>query len=444
MSMSIKTRITLWYAMLFVIASALVFILLLAVVNYQSKNGIKTELIAAVENASTKVHYSNGELKVDDDFDFMSHGIFISIYDENRLLVYGKLPKSFKDRTLYDSNKLIVRTDDGIEWSIFDSQIDLGQDKVYIRGVASLSDGEEYINRLFSIALIMLPLVLAVALVGGYIITKRAFLPVANITQTANSIAKSGDLSQRIKLDGDDEIHMLARTFDNLFDKIEAAFEKEKRFTADASHELRTPLAVIVSQSEYAVEHIENAPDALSEILIQARGMSRMIDQLLTFARIDNGTQVLCMESVNISELFELVALQQSENAKTKEISVHCNIAPNLSIKGDEIAIVRMLINLVENAVRYGKEGGNIWLSLCESEHEVVGCVCDDGIGISRKDKEHIWERLYRAEASRGSEGCGLGLAMVKWIVEAHGGRITVESELGKGSSFTFAFPDKE
>lgn len=226
--------------------------------------------------------------------------------------------------------------------------------------------------------------------------------------------------------------------------RLEQSFESEKQFTLDVSHELRTPVSAIVSQSEYALENaktMEEAKDALSVVLAQARKISGLISHLLMFSRIDMGHKMLTLELLNLSELTEMVAEEQYEAANEKGIEIQTNITSGLYVQADETMILRMLINLVSNAVTYGKPGGHILIGLEKDGNKIVGSIADDGIGIAEEHLNRIWERFYQINPSRTSAksgGVGLGLSMVKWIVEAHSGSISVNSKPGEGSTFTF------
>lgn len=174
-----------------------------------------------------------------------------------------------------------------------------------------------------------------------------------------------------------------------------------------------------------------------------------MVSQLLMLSRADQGRAKLEPESLNLSEIALIACEEAKELAAAKHISVKYNLKPELSMIGDETLLIRFFLNLLNNAICYGKENGHIWLTLqrdAENPLYIKGSVKDDGIGISKKDLPHIWERFYQADASRTeSENSSLGLSMVDWIVKAHHGTIKVKSSLGEGSEFSFSFPcDKE
>ena len=297
-------------------------------------------------------------------------------------------------------------------------------------------------------AFILLPFSVLLIALGGYLITARALRPLSAMTETARTISRGKDLTQRIRLGaGKDEVHVLAHTFDQMMERLQISFENEKQFTSDVSHELRTPVAVILSQCEYASQEgtpPEELRGSIGVIGAQARKMSVLISQLLTLARADNGKQKLQYELVNLSELAEIIAEEQSLAAEEKGITLQTDISPEILMRADETMMMRLFINLISNSITYGKPGGHTRIILSADEKEITGSVADDGIGIPAEHLDKIWQRFYQVDPSRTSgsgSGSGLGLPMVKWIVEAHGGQIGVSSRPGEGSVFTFRFP---
>ena len=217
-----------------------------------------------------------------------------------------------------------------------------------------------------------------------------------------------------------------------------------KEFVANVSHELRTPTTVILSQCEYALAHTEpnkETREALETIQGQAQKMAALISQLLTLARVDKSHKKLALETVDLSELAEMVAEQQAECAEEKHISVQTDIEPGIVLLGDETMLMRLLINLTENGIKYGREGGWLKVSLRREGETVRGSVADNGVGIAPEHLEQVWKRFWQADPARSAQGAGLGLSMVKWIAEAHGGTVNVRSALGEGSEFTFLLP---
>ena len=175
--------------------------------------------------------------------------------------------------------------------------------------------------------------------------------------------------------------------------------------------------------------------------------MATLISQLLTLSRADAGRAKLHMELLNVSDLAEITVEEQRDFAASRNITLSSWIQPDILMRADETMMMRLFINLLTNAITYGKEGGHVLLELSSSEEQIEGSVSDDGIGIPPEHLDKIWNRFYQVDTSRTSRedgSSGLGLAMVKWIVEAHGGTITVESKEGTGSRFQFCFPKRE
>lgn len=317
-----------------------------------------------------------------------------------------------------------------------------------MRGITSITDAESSLRITVRFSLVLFPLMVALAAVLGYLFVRRAFRPVARLTATAREIYEKEDLSKRIGLTGEkNEIYVMAETFDMMLDKLEASFEKEKRFTSDASHELRTPVTVILSQCDYLLEDrdlSEEERSAVEAIRRKARSMSKMISQLLFLSRADQGRQAVHKELLDLSLITEMAADEQEEMAAEKNISIVRDIGEGIEGYVDETLFIRLWMNLIGNAISYGKEGGWLKVSLKKEKNTVFGAVEDNGIGISQEQLPHIWERFYQADTSRtGKEntGSGLGLPMVKWIVETHGGKISVRSTPGAGSRFAFYLP---
>ncbi|HMM06903.1 MAG TPA: ATP-binding protein [Clostridiales bacterium] len=446
---SIKLKVTLWYTALMVILVALMFAFIFSISKSLAESSARNDLIKTVEDSLDEVEYDDGKLDVDNDLDFFSHGIYLSVYDKDMRQVYGRIPKELVNPPALALGKMQTVASGDSRWYVYDSRVSIKKyGDAWVRGVVALSDSENTINTMLSIAGIALPFLVIIAALGGYLITRQAFKPVREINETAERIGEGRDLSQRIHISkGKDEIHTLASTFNDMFDRLEHSFESERQFTSDASHELRTPVSVIISQGEYALESaktLEEAKGALSVILAQARKMSGLISQLLTLSRIDRGHNKLTPELLNLSDLTEMVAEDQREAAMNKSIEIRTSITPDLYVNADETMMLRMLINLVSNAITYGKSGGHVTIELTASGKEIIGSVADDGIGMATEHLPRIWERFYQVDPSRtaGKEGgVGLGLSMVKWIVEAHGGKITVNSKLGEGTTFTFVLP---
>lgn len=447
--LSITAKVTFWYTTLMMILAILVLILTFTM-SYGIINRNSRDVLAErVVSASNEIEVEDGIIDIDDDFDYFQRGIYLSIYDNEGNQQGGVLPEGFDRNTEYEYGKVRKIEGHNQTWYVYDYAVN-GVDKdplFIIRGVMP-SNMISYEARTISLVILaVLPVLILLAIIGGYLVTKRAFRPINQMRETVEQINNGKDLSRRINLgEGKDEIYQLGKTFDQMFERLELAFEREKQFTTDVSHELRTPISVILSQSEYVLEKGLNQEVQRSAkvILSQAQKMGKLISQLLQLSRADKGWYKLVIEDVNISELLDIVIEEEQEIANGKEIHIVTNISPDIHIEGDETMLMRMYVNLISNAIKYGKQGGKIDISLWSENNTVISCITDNGEGIALENLDKIWERFYQVNPSRTASedgNMGLGLSMVKWIVQAHNGEVTVDSELGKWTSFTVTLP---
>lgn len=445
--LSIKARITLLFTFVMALLVAFVLMLLIVMTNHEEKLHSKDILIQAVEDSLKGIDWENGQIQVSDDLDYHKLGVYLGIYNESGELLFGRRMKDF-NLPMVDREFRIVRIG-ADSWYDYDTRVPHVPQNIWLRGILSTSEGTETFAIMIRIAVVVLIAATSLAALLGYLMVARAFSPIRKIIASVERITDGADLSQRIALDNEigqskDEIYRLAVTFDRMLERLQASFERESRFSADVSHELRTPTAVMISQCEYAMENaktLEQAQNAISTILEQAERMSALVGQLLLLSRAGEGKQKLHMESINLSELAELVAAQMIENAMEKHIAIHTKIEPDLTLNADETMLMRLLLNLMENGIKYGKEGGSLTVTLRRNGDRIEGSVVDDGIGIAPQHLPRIWDRLYQVDNSRTSEGIGLGLPMVKYVAQAHGGSVRAESTLGQGSIFSFSLP---
>lgn len=448
MKLSITTKITIWYTIFLTIITSAFFAVIVHNVNERAGEQAKTRLMEAVADASENIAAIGKKFIIDDDLKFYDDGVYISVYDEEQRLMEGRRPAELSSLPELDDKAIkSVMGDDGETWYVYDSLFHINDDPLWVRGIVKDFARNSTFYFIFRLAGITFPLFVVFAMLGGFFIAKRGFSPVRDIIATAEEISHDGDLTKRIEINsGSDEIHDLAVTFNNMFGKLEKSFQDEKQFTANVSHELRTPLSVIISQSDYAMSDESYREKALEVINREAKLMSGLVNKLLMLSRSDSGRLVLAKEELDMSGICESIAEQQEYAAEENGMKLITNIAPDVKIYGDEGMIMRIIINLVENAIKYGRSEDStvkpeIRLSL-KKEGDFVYCVVEDnGPGIADSDMERIWERFYRVSSSRSIEGSGLGLSMVKALVKAHNGSVTVERTESGGSRFTVMLP---
>jgi heavy metal sensor kinase len=287
--------------------------------------------------------------------------------------------------------------------------------------------------------------VFACGLTVGWWITDRALQPLAEISATAGRIAR-GDLSQRIPPAGtDDELEELAGVLNETFDRLEANFARQARFTADASHELRTPITVLLTQTQAMLAR-ERSPEeyraSLAACERAARRMRRLVESLLILARLDSGESAAQREACDLAVIAgDTVELLRPLAGETK-IALKADLA-SAPCLGDPDRLAQVVTNLVSNAIQHNRPGGEVTVAVGRRDHQVFVTVADTGPGIAAGDLPHIFERFYRADKARtGAAGrTGLGLAITQAIVESHDGTLEVSSEVGRGSVFTASFP---
>ena len=287
--------------------------------------------------------------------------------------------------------------------------------------------------------------VLLLSIAGIWMLTGRALKPVEEISAAATRIS-AGHLSERINIsDTDNELGQLAGTLNSTFGRLEAAFAQQRQFTADASHELRTPLAVLISEAQTTLAHPRTAAEyreTVAACLDTAQQMRRLTESLLELARLDAGQQPLQPAPFDLAETTRACVELLRPLALEREIQIHADLAP-APLTGDVTGVRQVIINLLTNAIHYNKSPGEIRVTTRTENDAAILMVADTGLGVAPEDLPHIFERFYRADKSRShtSDHSGLGLAICKSIVEAHDGRITVQSAPGHGAEFTVILP---
>ena len=289
-------------------------------------------------------------------------------------------------------------------------------------------------------------LMLVIAFTGGLWLADRAIRPVKTIMHAAQNIEES-DLSRRINLRGRDELAELANTFDNMLSRLQVAFDRQRRFVADASHELRTPLTITNLEINQALARNRSSAEyqrALQTINVENERMMRMVNDLMTLARMDSGQAILHFENLDLSDVALEAVERMTPLAERQHITLMTTELPELVVNGDRQYLVQMISNLIENAIKYSGAGQTIRVETSPDQKGFAALrVVDTGPGISPEHLPHLFDRFYRVDQARTHDddpstpsGSGLGLSIVAWIVEAHGGKINVQSKLDSGTTF--------
>jgi two-component system OmpR family sensor kinase len=314
----------------------------------------------------------------------------------------------------------------------------------FIQVAMPLDNVEGARSRFLFILLGLTPLALSGASIGGWFLAGRALAPVDAMVETARRISAE-DLSRRLDTPArNDELGRLAAVLNDMLARLERSFAAVRQFSADAAHELRTPLTILKGELEVASRSPQSEEEyrrVLTSCLEEVDRLSALVEDLLFLARSDSGNVSLPQTPVNLAEVLNDVAPALLALAEDAEVT--CTIAPGAPVwvRGSETLLFRLIFNLGENAIKYTPAGGGVVITLTSSEKEASLQVSDTGQGIAPEEQERIFDRFYRGDQARSRGGAGLGLALARSIVLVHHGRITVESNPGKGSCFCVMLP---
>lgn len=441
---SVQVRLTLWYTLLMAGMAGLLLVFLLVISGAVSRQTAMDQLETTLrENLSQVSLGADGSLQLGEDFSFYQNGVYTLVYSQSQALLAGQVPVSFTASEPFQNGQTRPVDGEGGQYYVLDFWVPQGWESgLWVRGILEAPENPQTVTNLVFIAMVTLPAFLLLAALGGYGIARRAFRPLKEITSTAAAINEAADLSARVAVPpGDHEFSRLAATFNQMFARLEGAFEAEKQFTADASHELRTPVSVIKSACEYAEKYGETPEEqreTLAMIHRQADRMAELIQQLLSITRLDQGTEGLRLEPLDLAALVEGVCAEQPHPRQR----LFCQVGGAVWVRGDAGLLRRLLQNLIDNGFKYGTPQGHVWVTLEGKGNTARLQVRDDGIGIPEDQQEKVWQRFYQVDPSRREGGgAGLGLAMVKKIAQLHGGTVTLDSSPGRGSAFTLLLP---
>jgi heavy metal sensor kinase len=457
MKLPLRTRITAWYfAVLTVSFAAFAWIS-----DYGFRSSINTTANDAsranLESVANIIRRTapKGPAEIKDELNELmglgAGGALLEVVDAGGKLIvqspqftrsYRSLPPAMSPQVTYLTTNLA-----DMQYRIAMQSIDIGGQTFRIRAAVNTEPFDDALDRFRVVLAETLPALVILASLTGYWLSGRALSPVKEIIRTARGIGVQ-DLAGRLAVpEPQDELRSLSETLNEMLARIETSVKRITQFTADASHDLRTPLAVIRSNAELALRRSrteEEYRDTLSRILTASEETAHLIENLLTLARADAGAEELLFQRVDLLAQVRKAAEEAGILASAKGVQFLLEFSTGqLWISADERALQRLLLIVLENAVKYTPHGGRIDIRLAHEQGNATVEIRDSGIGISEDDLPHIFERFYRADQARSREpgGSGLGLAIARWIVEKHRGTIEAQSVLGNGSIFRLHFP---
>ncbi|MEI8217156.1 MAG: ATP-binding protein [Eubacteriales bacterium] len=445
----ISFRLTMVYGVLFFIALVLVNVATLLSISYYMDQ-TSAQQLRLIDQAIRKEIHSFRDIKTVDfnSISQISDNVDISLIINNAV-VY-QTGREYHLPLPNDANISIIKSTEAGDNKILylNTELVLGDNKVLgIQLVKDMDTERDYLQVLMEIMLVMDAFILFIAILVGYLISKRALKPIDKIINQAKQISAS-DLSKRIELDGpDDEIKRLADTFNDLIARIEYSYEKQNQFTLDVTHELATPLAVIKGYIDlidrWAKDDREILDEGILSIKNELSNMTKLLDTLIFISKSDNEIFKIEKTKFWLDEMIMEIIKESKLVSNTHEI--YSKINEHISIEADRRLVKQMLRAIIDNSLKYTEKNGSIEIDSRHSNGNAVITVADTGIGIPSKELPYIFDRFYRVDKARSREsgGTGLGLSIVKWIADIHGGYVNAKSEIGKGTTMTISLPLK-
>lgn len=455
---TLRVRFALWVAALLLLTFGAFAGFVYVIVARGLDESIDESLKISAGQAIAAVNIENGRTALTDAIpleiaaDLRERGLTIRVLEPNGRIVeaigrHRGMPidqpslRAAQQRNDRFATLKLPSSDTEIRW--YTAPIITNQQLVGIVQVAqSREDVRESLARIVKAFLSSIPFLVAIAALGGYLLAWRALKPIDRITRTARRLSAE-ELHARLNLPAsDDEVGRLAATFDQMLARLDAAFQRERRFTADASHELRTPLAamqLILSVTRAEQRTPEEYEQALDDLADETNRLRVLTDDLLRLSRSDN-RPTSSRQCIDLAELVGDVAETLRPLAEARDLTLACALPHDLRVRGDRDSLIRLFVNLIDNAITYTPQGA-IQISGQQRDSVVQIAIADTGIGIAPQHLPHIFERFYQIDPARSSDGAGLGLALAHDIVHAHHGTITVDSVPDVGTTFRITLP---
>jgi signal transduction histidine kinase len=447
-------RLTLWYSTIFILSSLILFIVSYVFLSTYIKDNrddvelkLKEYLSLSQEGGVAAIERAVG----DDQEGNQSTLFFVRILGLADEVVFSSRPELWER---FDLKPHRDRPIEG-EWQYFPSK--QGGDVLeitygflpngYLLEVGkNIEDRKEILEHFRNtLAGIMIPMIL-ISLAGGAFLAFRALRPIRNLIHTTQSIVDTGRMDARVPIGKTgDELDELSELFNRMLERIEGLIEGMRETLDNVAHDLRTPMTRLRNIAETALQSApgrELYEETLADCLEESDRVLTLLNTLMDISEAETGTMKLSLVPVNISNLIEDTVGLYEYVAEDKSITLSVNCAKDIGMTADHNRMRQVLANLLDNAIKYTPHGGNIVVDAYQDQEHTVILVKDTGIGILSDEVPKIWDRLYRADKSRSQPGLGLGLSLVKAVVQAHKGRIEVDSEPGVGSVFTLYLPN--
>ncbi len=441
-NISIRLRLTLWYSTVLLLGLALFGTAMSVALEHHLMAGVDSRLNQRVEGLRTVLETESGitdRKQLEEELAEFVHAIPEGSFTQLRDAAGALLPLGYPITLTSDHPVYTTDRRDGHAVRVLTTRIQRGAKSYDALVASSLADLESVMKDFRQLLLLMIPAVLALACSGGYWISRRALAPVDEITRVAQSISVQ-NLAQRLLVPRTgDELERMSEAWNEVLERLDSAVKRIRQFTADASHELRTPLAFMRGTAELALRRDRTASEyqkSLRDILGETERMTELTESLLALARADDGI-TMALSPTDLNAIIEDVVRQSQGVADSlgivlKAETVDCAVAP-----ANESAIRRLLLTLIDNALKHTQRGGVVTVSTAQANHGVTLAVQDTGEGIEPEALPHIFERFFRADTARSSgSGVGLGLSIAQAIAHAHGSQIGVESQPGAGARF--------
>lgn len=467
---SVRVRLTFWYVLIFAVLlmvfSGWLYWLIVREVDTRLDHIITDKVLTAVSGFQGQMLENHGDAKVATAHtlvEFRPHHAYLSVLTEREVLGASyfdqqTIPTSEikldpPPASLLDAAKL---TDKPILQTINTFGPEGGRMAImcineagtdyFIVVAESREDVIAQLRGLRRIFYVSLPTMLLIAGIAGLLLARKSLTPVAAMSAQVEQI-NANNLHERLQVrNQNDELGRLATVFNSLLERVNRSFDSLRKFTADASHELRTPLAIIRGEADVALSQPRTPreyQETLSIVRDEAKRLSRIVDDMLSLARADAGEHKLLCTEIYLNDLVEECCRAVQTLAASKNIAVLFAHDEDIEFSGDEDLLRRMILNLLDNAIKYTPHGGTVRIELSDEGEQIQMRVSDNGIGIPAEAAAHVFDRFYRVDKtrSRAEGGSGLGLPIVKWVAELHRGNVALESQPGLGSKFIVTLP---